>query len=274
MILEGWDIQVFLNRGLKYIGKASRNNHLSSDYYSKTTHHKLELIDKKNDTNLDETEILRQLEDNLENVIYYEKLPSSVSQEILDSERNRMSDLSDIQLIRSFKEGEESAFEELVMRYRNQVYNIILNVLHDRDLAWDGSQEIFLKLYQKIDSYQGKCPLGAWIYRITLNHALNMLRKRKKIREEVVFDESFAPAEASNGPAEMMMKDEFRNEALSVALEKLPKVQKSVIILRHFSELSFKEIADALSKREDCVKSNHYYAIIKLRNKLKKDSES
>ena len=65
------------------------------------------------------------------------------------------------------------------------------------------------------------------------------------------------------------MKDEFKNEALSEAIENLPKVQKWVIMLRHFSELSFKEIADVLGKSEGCVKSNHYYAITKLRQKLK-----
>ncbi|MBI1884636.1 MAG: RNA polymerase sigma factor [Chlamydiae bacterium] len=185
-----------------------------------------------------------------------------------------MQELSDQQLVQGFRSGDETAFEELVLRYRNQVYNTILNILHDRDLAWDGAQEIFLKLYQKMDTYQGKCPVGAWIYRIALNHGLNMLRKRKRLREEVPLEESYMSVEVTNGPSQDMMKGEFKNEELSFAIEKLPKVQKSVIILRHFSELSFREIADVLGKSEDSVKSNHYYAIAKLRKKLKRGESS
>lgn len=214
----------------------------------------------------DENSVSQNLEGDFERVLYLKR--NAVNEQNIPGAE--MQDTSDQQLVESFSKGDESAFEEIVLRYRNQVYNTIQNILHDRDLAWDGSQEIFLKIYQKLDTFKAKCPVGAWIYRIALNHGLNMLRKRKKLKEEVPFDEIYIPAKESNDPRDSMVKDEFQNEELSSALDKLPKVQKSVIILRHFSELSFKEISDVLGKTEDSVKSNHYYAIMKLRKRLKR----
>ncbi|MDP3981537.1 MAG: sigma-70 family RNA polymerase sigma factor [Chlamydiota bacterium] len=184
-----------------------------------------------------------------------------------------MESYSDQQLIQAFRDGNESAFEELVLRHRNRVYCIFVNILHDTELAWDGTQEAFIKIYKNIHTFKGNCPAGGWIYRVAMNHALNMLRKRRWIRQEVPYDESTTQnAIYSAKPEEKLIENEFNNQKLSKHIHCLPKVQKAVIILRHFSQLSFKEIGETLHKSEETVKSNHYYAIMKLRRKLTKET--
>ena len=75
----------------------------------------------------------------------------------------------DIELIRRFEDGSRSAFEELVRKYQDRIFNVCCYMLHDRDNAQDAAQEVFLKAYSRLKDFRRDCALYSWLYRIAVN---------------------------------------------------------------------------------------------------------
>ncbi len=161
--------------------------------------------------------------------------------------------------------GEIDAFEPLVRRYQRPLYNTALRMLGDREEARDVVQEAFLRAYQKLSSFDPRYRFFSWLYRIVLNASLNA-RERRRVGEPLTVE----PA-TDDGP-EQALRTRERQDCVEAALLRLPVDDRLLLVLRHFAELSYGEIGEALGIGEKTVKSRLHEARQKLGRHLESGS--
>jgi RNA polymerase sigma-70 factor (ECF subfamily) len=152
--------------------------------------------------------------------------------------------------------GQTSAFEVLVARYQRPLYAVASRMLGSREDARDAVQNAFLKAYQRLDSYDPAFRFFSWIYRILVNECLNVLRARRP-------EDAGAAPPAPPGPLDRLEAGE-RRRRVRTALRGLPAEHQEVLVLRHFAELSYDDIAAMLGIPSKTVKSRLFTARQKL----------
>jgi RNA polymerase sigma-70 factor (ECF subfamily) len=177
-------------------------------------------------------------------------------------------DEEDRALVERFRRGDRNAFAELVVRYQGPVYNAAFWVVRRAEDAGDVCQTAFLKAAERIDDYDPHYRFFSWLYRIALNEALNLLRDHGREEE---LDERIERADDGGGPEERLQAAQS-SRRLQAALMKLSTRDRLVVSLRHFSELSYAEIAEVLEIDEKTVKSRLFEARQRLR-RLLEDTE-
>lgn len=177
---------------------------------------------------------------------------------------------SDWELVQKCQSGEMSAFQELVSRYHQKVYLVILGLLGNREDALEVAQETFLRAYRKIGGFRGGSSFYTWIYRIGVNLAIDTQRRQK--RNPLDFRDSMDGVfESQNEVARDPFAEEHDRElreGLIKAINDLTPEHKAVIVLRTVEGLSYKEIAAILGCSEGTVMSRLHYARKKLQEKL------
>lgn len=166
------------------------------------------------------------------------------------------------ELVTELQAGSETAFDWLVTHYHGPVYNLILGMLGDTADAADAAQEVFLKAFKGIRHFrQGSC-LKTWLYRIAIREALNHRRwfkrhAQRNISIDAVANEGFAPIDVqdlSATPFDQFAAQEIQ-AAVQGALQQVPKVFRSAVILRDLEGLSYEEVAEVLDVSVGTVKS-------------------
>lgn len=179
----------------------------------------------------------------------------------------------DFQLVEAFRRGDEKAFEELVRRYQRQVANIIYLTLGNREAIEDLTQEVFIRVYKSLARFQHDASVYSWIYRITVNLCIDEIRRRKikrtislqffsdhKLEQEKKFKDKATAADR--------VLTEERRSMVREALQKLSPLQRTVIVLREYEDLSYDEIAKTLNISTQAVKSRIFRARDELRKLL------
>ncbi len=174
--------------------------------------------------------------------------------------------MTDDQLVERVKNGDSSAFEELVVRHQKSIYYFVLRVLKSPQDAEDIVQRIFLLAYQNIKGFRADSSFKTWIYRIGINQCHNYYRQNKN-REYLSVDD--IPVADSKGDPEGDFSDRERLSYLQKAVERLPYKQRMVVTLRIYQELTFDEIGKALNMRTNSAKVNFHHALEKLKNWVK-----
>jgi len=179
-------------------------------------------------------------------------------------------ELTDWELVQKCQAGETSAFQELVSRYHQKVFMVILGLLRHREDALEVAQETFFRAYRKINSFQGGSSFYTWIYRIAVNISIDAQRRQK--RNPLDFRESMdgvldAQNEVARDPFADVQDRELR-ENLVKAINDLTPEHKAVIVLRTIDGLSYKDIGEILGCSEGTVMSRLHYARKKLQDKL------
>ena len=164
------------------------------------------------------------------------------------------------------KDGDREAFTSLMIRYQRPIYNAAFLILKSADDARDIAQTVFLKVAEHLDEYDSQHRFFSWIYRIAVNESLNLLRRNG--HEEALDDEIELPDPAGGGP-EARAGDAERTRSIERALTSMSPMDRTVIVLRHFSECSYQEIAQILEVDEKTVKSRLFEARHRLRELLK-----
>ena len=150
--------------------------------------------------------------------------------------------------------GDQQAFGELVDAYGQPVYNLALRMLNDPEDARDISQIAFVKAYQRLRTFDRRNRFFSWIYRITLNESLNWLSRRRKHDQ---LDEGLV---SSDRTPEARYEAAEENGLVTRGIMELSVEHRQVIILRHFTEMSHREIGAVLHLPEKTVKSRLHAA--------------
>ena len=166
--------------------------------------------------------------------------------------------MDDETLVRKCLDGDTEAFGELVRRYERPLFNVALRMLRDREEARDATQNAFVKAWQHLDQFDRSRRFFSWLYRIALNESLNRATRRKKAEP---LDERLVDRGAS--PAESAERSE-RSILIERAVEQLSDSYREVIVLRHWLDLSYDEIAEALHVPAKTVKSRLFSARTRL----------
>jgi RNA polymerase sigma-70 factor (ECF subfamily) len=168
---------------------------------------------------------------------------------------------SDGDLVWRFKGGDRSAFNQLVLKYRNRVMGIATRMLGDRVEAEDLAQDVFVKVYHGLQGFQGKSLFSTWLYRVTANSCLNHRKKRKREVQviEAIDDPDPIPSDGASNPHTLLEEKEL-SAFLEKAIGALPEEQRMVLILRDIEGLSYEEIADSLGLEMGTVRSRLHRA--------------
>lgn len=172
---------------------------------------------------------------------------------------------TDLELVERFRGGDQAAFAELVTRYQQPIYNAAFWVLRRAEDANDITQEVFLKVAERLDEYDPRFRFFSWIYRIAVNESLNLLRRNK--REKGLDDEFDLPAADSASP-EYQLGDAQLTERIRSTLMRMTTSDRTVLSLRHFSDCSYQEIGQILDVDAKMVKSRLFEARQRLRGLL------
>ena len=186
--------------------------------------------------------------------------------------------LTDHALLEATRAGDETAFAQLVGRYRNQITSYIYRMTNDYDGAVDMAQETFVRVYQAAERYQTNYAFSTYIYRIATNLAISELRKRKR-RRLVSLTGFFQEREGGEarefnppdgGPLQdAVLVDTERRAAVARAISTLPEKYRAPLVLRDVEGKSYDEIARILETSEGTVKSRISRARGFLRDKLR-----
>jgi len=161
---------------------------------------------------------------------------------------------TDAELVRLALNGDGRAFEMLVSAYERVVYSATYRMVGNSEDARDLTQNVFLKAYRNLGSFDPSHRFFSWIYRIAINESLNFLRQRRPKQE---LDETLPSHQA--GPDDEAHGAEVR-EVIQSALQDLGDSYRQVIMLRHFLNCSHQEISELLGVPEKTVKSRLYSA--------------
>ena len=166
------------------------------------------------------------------------------------------------ELVSELQSGSETAFDWLVTHYHAPVYNLILSMLGDTSDAADGSQEVFLKAFRGIRKFRQGSSLKTWLYRIAIREALNHRRWfRRHLQKNVSIDaepqEGHAAIEIEDlgvTPFDQLASREIQ-QAVQQALQQVPSVFRTAVILRDLEDLSYEEVSEVLECSVGTVKS-------------------
>lgn len=151
--------------------------------------------------------------------------------------------------------GDASAFEPIVRRYQRVLFSVAHRMLGNYEDALDATQNAFVRAYEGLDKYDPSRRFFSWIYRIVVNECLNARRGQRP--SEPLSDQ--IEADSADGPLENVEAME-RSASIEAALVKLSEDHRLVVVLRHFADLSYSEMSDALGVPEKTVKSRLFEA--------------
>jgi RNA polymerase sigma-70 factor, ECF subfamily len=188
-------------------------------------------------------------------------------------ERNSVN-VHDFETVQQVLLGNADAFRPLVEQYQRMVHDTIVRMVYNSETARDLTQEVFVKAYTKLHTYDPKYPFRVWIHRIAINRAIDFLRRRKP--EYLIIDESSDPnsnAAPFQIPDHKPTPDKHlesleNSERIKRAVYSLEPKLKAIIVLRHFRDLNYEQIAETLGIPLGTVKNRLFRAREKLQTIL------
>ena len=185
---------------------------------------------------------------------------------------NTTTQVSDSALVSLYISGNESAFEQLVNRHKNRVFTTILLIVKDTYTAEDLMQDAFIKAIHTMKSgrYNEEGKFSSWICRIAHNLAIDFFRKEKRSPMITLEDGSnvFNTLAFAADSAESLQIQEDTVARLRELIQTLPQSQREVLMMRHYADMSFQEIADATGVSINTALGRMRYALINLRKKM------
>ncbi|MCC7296686.1 MAG: sigma-70 family RNA polymerase sigma factor [Bacteroidia bacterium] len=183
--------------------------------------------------------------------------------------------IADGVLLKVYLEGNESALETLIKRHKSRIFTSILLLVNDRYLAEDIFQETFIKIINclKGGKYTHEGKFLPWALRIARNLSIDSIRHRNRI--PMISDSEgnnvFDYLHIVEDSCETSMVEKEESKSLHALINQLPEEQKEVLILRHYADLSFKEIAEMTGTNINTCIGRMHYALLNLRRMIKKN---
>ncbi len=168
--------------------------------------------------------------------------------------------------VKRAQDGDNEAFEELFKRFGRALFGTIARIVGDKDSAQELLQDVFLKIYRRLSSFNHRSSFHTWAHRIAVNMSLNHLKSQSSRRETQLEPsqwESMPSAGNDNKDAV------FLQEATRAAIQKVPPRQRAVLVMRIYDGMDYATVARTLGCSEGAAKANFHFAMQKLREYLK-----
>ncbi len=187
--------------------------------------------------------------------------------------------LSDQELVKRFIQGDRQSIEVLINRHKNKVFTYIILIVKNQQLAEDIFQDTFIKVIRSLKEgkYKDNGKFVSWVIRISHNLTIDHFRKEKQIStysNEDYEADIFNSKKLSDGTIEDILVENQIVHEVRLLIEELPEDQKQVILLRHYGELSFKEIAEQTDVSINTALGRMRYALINLRKLIEQKNLS
>ncbi len=183
--------------------------------------------------------------------------------------------IEDNELIQKIVNGETQMFSLLVERYKDSVFNLVYRFTDDYGEAEDISQEVFVTLYKKLNTYKGEAKLSTWIYRIATNKSIDWHRKKKRKTIFSLFDDNNKIGNIKSDippPQELYILTEEQRE-LQAVVNRLDEKYRIVVVMYYYQQLSCKDIAEILHISTRTVETRLYRAKKLLKKHIKTNNE-
>lgn len=186
-----------------------------------------------------------------------------------------MTEINDEKLVSRYLAGDKKSLEILIGRYFKPIYNFIYHYVGDAPSAEDITQDVFVRVWRKIDKFDENKKFKTWLFSIAKNAAIDFLKKKKAVPFSELENEEGENAIIENMTDPAPLPDELfaradLSKVISEALAELPPVDRSVLLLRHYNQFTFEEAAETLGEPLNTVKSRYRRALVKLRRILTK----
>ena len=185
-----------------------------------------------------------------------------------------MPELNDAELVENYLKGDKAALEQLIQRYFKQVFLFAKSYVKQDVLAEDVTQEVFVKVWQKLKQFDPEKKFKTWLFQITKNTCIDLLRKNKsilsagQIDEQLMEDSLGKIADDRPLPQDLLDSKGFE-EKLDQIIAALPLLYAQTVRLHLQHDLTFQEIADVLAQPLNTIKSRYRRALINIRDNLK-----
>jgi len=187
---------------------------------------------------------------------------------------DKNTDRPDAELVQAFKNGDTSALDLLIIRYKGPLYAYLIRLSRDRDAADDLLQEVFIRVIKKLSGYGEQEKFSAWLFTVAHHAAMDHFRSGSRRREDSLdaAGEDRLPlsdtlASPEPGP-DGILEGVERSGAIQAVFDRLSSEQREVFLMRHYSGLPFKEIADILGVPIGTVLARMSRAMAKMRAEL------
>lgn len=169
------------------------------------------------------------------------------------SRQAQIQQLSDSEIIREYlRTQRQDYFSMLYRKYADKVYRKCITLLKDQGLAEDATQEIFVKIMLSLANFNEKAQFSTWVYSITYNFCIDIIRKQKKTKNLFVDDIERAPDVADEIPDEFLRSMEVKR--LKIVLDTIPTDDHAILLMKYQDDMSIKDIAEGMGKTESAVK--------------------
>ena len=177
--------------------------------------------------------------------------------------------MHEVELIQSILDGNQQDFKLLIKKYEANVFRTAIGFVHNKQDAEEITQDVFVKVYQSLSSFNNKAAFSTWLYRITVNSSLNYLRKKKRKGFWVSLSELVQLPSKDKQP-ETIITERSEQTIIQQALDSLPGKQRQAFVLSKYEELPQRQVADIMQISEGAVEQLIQRAKNNLKNKLEK----
>lgn len=180
----------------------------------------------------------------------------------------------DIILIQNLKAGDSSAFKFMVNQHEEKVFSLCLSYIKNEEEAEDLAQEVFIEVYQSIESFKMESSISSWVYRIAVNKSLERIRYYKRSKRFGWLTSLFGKEEIYSAYSNdwvhpgVKLENKERSKILYYAIDKLPEKQHAAFIMHKVEGLAYKEIAEIMQLSLSAVESLIHRATTNLRTQL------
>ena len=176
----------------------------------------------------------------------------------------------DARLIEETLAGNRAAFERLVCKYQNRLFNMLWHLVDSREEAEDVAQEAFVQAFLKLDSFGGRSAFYTWLYRIAFNVAVSRRRRRRPEISVDSYPNGFGPEpqDRHTGPDEQLLRKE-RIHQVREAIQSLHEEHRAILVLREMDGCCYETIAEILDLPVGTVRSRLHRARLQLREQLR-----
>ena len=195
---------------------------------------------------------------------------------------NESAGMDDSNLVRQSQHGDSGALEQLILKYQNRIYNVILKICADPEDAAELTQETFVKVIENIDKFQGKSRFYTWAFRIAVNLTLNYCQKNAKLDISSLDAERVKEESRTTQAMKEFLRDDNSPDPVAIAQNKelcdltikalmqLDEPQKAIVVLRDIEGMNYAQIAEVLNIELGTVRSR----LSRARGRLRKILEA